>query len=191
MDVYLFIETEPGLAGVVMDQIVASGVATRAAVVTGPFDVFARIDDISWDDLAGRVLDGVHRIPGVRRTTSAPAVHVEQVASLVLPIPTAPFWAAAPRSESRIALVLCKIAAGTAETVAQTVARKKGVLAATFLVGDHDLLLQISGRDFDHLVKRVVDDLQSLPEITSTRTMLVLRSTPLVRRAGSGKGRKR
>ena len=178
MDVYLYIKTEPGLAGVVMEQIVESGTATRAAVVTGPFDVFARIDDISWDDLAARVLEGVHRIPGVRKTVSAPAVGLEQVAALALPIPPRPFWGKPARGESRQALVFCKIAPGTAATVAEAVARRKGVIGATFTLGDHDLILQVAGKDYEHLTQRILSDITSMPEITSTRTMLVVRATP-------------
>jgi len=177
MDVYLFIKTEPGLAGLVMEQIVESGVATRAAVVTGGFDVFARIDDISWDDLAARVMEGVHRIPGVRKTVSAPSLGLEQVAA-GLPIPPKPFWGKPARGESRQALVFCKIAGGTARAVAEAVVARKWVIGATFVLGDHDLILQVAGRDFEHLTGRIVNEIASMPEITSTRTMLVVRATP-------------
>ena len=177
MDVYLFIKTEPGLAGLVMEQIVESGTATRAAVVTGAFDVFARIDDISWDDLADRVLHGVHRIPGVRKTVSAPSISLDQVAAVLPPLPK-PFWGKPTRGESRQALVFCKIAAGTAATVAQGLLSRKWVIGATFILGDHDLILQVAGRDYEQLTERIVSEITSMPEITSTRTMLVVRATP-------------
>jgi DNA-binding Lrp family transcriptional regulator len=189
MDVYLFIETEPGLAGVVMEQLVASGAAHRAAVVTGTFDVFARIDGLEWHELGARILEGVHRIPGVRKTVSAAAVGLAQVAGPTIPPLPMPMKAVPGRGETVQALVFCTIGSGTAQAVAETVVRKKGVvIGATFVTGEHDLILQVSGRDFDHLTSRIVSEITTIPEITSTTTMLVVRATP---HPGEGKGRKR
>ncbi|MCA1831814.1 MAG: Lrp/AsnC ligand binding domain-containing protein [Actinomycetota bacterium] len=176
MDVFLFIKTEPGLAHSVMNSIVDSNSVTRAAVVTGSFDVFARIDDISWDQLAARVLEGVQRTPGVVRTESAVAIPPESLA-ISGPVITMPLRGA---TTQRVALVFASLDAGTARSAVPELVRIKGVLGLALISGKHDLILQVAGRGIEQIAGTVVRRIQEIPGVRKTSTALVLHSTPRV-----------
>lgn len=176
MDVYLFIQTEPGLATTVMNSIVDAGMVSRAAIVTGPFDVFARIDGIEWDELAGRLVDGVHRVPGIVRTETAAALDPTTVMDTTIPIIKMPLRAA---TRDRVALVFASLQRGTAAEAVPALARTKGVLGLALITGNHDVLLQVAGRSIEEIAGTIMNRIHAIPGVMKTSTALVLRATPL------------
>jgi DNA-binding Lrp family transcriptional regulator len=185
MDAYMFIQTEPGLAAHVMGTLVESGSASRAAIVTGEFDVFARIDDVSWDQLEGRVLHGAQRIPGIVRTTTAVVMPMDTF----MPgfhVPTLPLRGVPARSEPRIALVFANYNSDLSPDTVRSIAGAKGVLAYAHVSGEYDAIIQVSGRDIKQISGRV-GDIRMTAGVESTNTMLVVASTPHVKTKGSRK----
>lgn len=182
MDVYLFIRTDPGLAGFVMEGLVGAGAVSRAAVVTGDFDVFARVDDTSWDELSDRVLGGVHRFPGVQRTTTAVIAEGDERGFW---FPTVPLWGVPPPSEQRIALCFLTLDAGATDDDLYAISESKGTIGFALVTGEYDAIAQISGRDFKQIQSRVMS-LRRIPGVRSTKTMLVVASTPHLGAKGRG-----
>ena len=73
---YILIQTEVGKAATVAEQVRAvEGVAT-AEDVTGPYDVIARAESDSVDDLGRMVVSRVQMIDGITRTLTCTVVHL-------------------------------------------------------------------------------------------------------------------
>jgi DNA-binding Lrp family transcriptional regulator len=176
MDAFVFIETEPGAAGVVTDRLVDAGHVARAAAVTGDIDVIARIDDISVEDLADRLLGGVQSVEGVRRSSTSLALPLsffnpeyQMLLPVRLPPPPPPL----------MAFVLVELEAGVAADVAGVIqARSDVILGAALLTGAPDMLLLVGGDDFEAVARAVIENIQSIEGVASTSTSLILRLTP-------------
>ena len=181
MDLYLFIQTEPGLATTVMNTLTESKAVTRAASVTGAFDVFARIDDVDFDELTTRLVDRVQRTPGVVRTITAAGLSAEVMS--IWPVPTMPLRVdpALPQ-----ALVFVRLQPGSGTVAVERLAHSKSVLSFALLTGEYDAVMQVSGRTIEDIAKKVLRDIQTVPGVVSTSTSLVAAVTPL-----PGRGRRK
>jgi DNA-binding Lrp family transcriptional regulator len=177
VDAYILIQTEPGLATTVMDSLVEGGVVDRALAITGSHDVFARINDVEWEELTDRLLYRLQRVPGVVRSSS----------SVVVPDATRmrggekafyPVFHVIARREIH-ALVFAKTESGTARDVAKVARSIPGVLGLALVTGDHDLIIQISGRSIERIATTVLREVQAIPGISTTSTSLILAATPL------------
>ena len=73
---YILIQTEVGKAGDVAHQIRELDGVTEADDVTGPYDVVARAEADSMDDLGRMVLSKVQMIGGITRTLTCPVVNL-------------------------------------------------------------------------------------------------------------------
>jgi DNA-binding Lrp family transcriptional regulator len=176
VDAYILIQTEPGLATTVMDSLVEGGVVDRAVALTGAHDLLARINNVDWDELTSRLLTRLQRTPGVVRSSTS--IVVPETRARVSPKPSAPVFHKIARGEIH-GLVFAKTESGTARDVARKVRALGGVLGVVLLTGDHDLIIQISGRSIERLATTVLGQIQSTPGVTSTSTSLVLAATPL------------
>ena len=69
---FILIQTEVGRASNVTREI--GGVTGIVSVdpVTGPYDVIARVEADSLDDLGGMVVSGIQAVEGVSRTLTCP-----------------------------------------------------------------------------------------------------------------------
>ena len=73
---YILIQTDVGKAADVADRIRLVKGVTAADDVTGPYDVIARAEAGSLDELGRAVLSEVQSIDGITRTLTCPVVHL-------------------------------------------------------------------------------------------------------------------
>jgi DNA-binding Lrp family transcriptional regulator len=73
---YILIQTEVGTAAQVAAEIGAIGGVVSADDVTGPYDVIARAEAASLDELGKVVVSRIQMIDGITRTLTCPVVHL-------------------------------------------------------------------------------------------------------------------
>ncbi|WP_103501937.1 MULTISPECIES: Lrp/AsnC ligand binding domain-containing protein [Streptomyces] len=73
---YILIQTEVGKASTVADVISKIHGIIQAEDVTGPYDVIARAEASSVDELGRLVVAEVQRVTGITRTLTCPVVHL-------------------------------------------------------------------------------------------------------------------
>ncbi|HEX3795789.1 MAG TPA: Lrp/AsnC ligand binding domain-containing protein [Acidimicrobiales bacterium] len=73
---YVLIQTEVGRAATVARQVGAIDGVVRAEDVTGPYDVIARAEASSMDELGRLVVSHVQQIEGITRTITCPVVNL-------------------------------------------------------------------------------------------------------------------
>ena len=73
---YSLIQTEVGKAGDVAHQIRELAGVTEADDVTGPYDVVAKAEADTMDELGRMVLSKVQMITGITRTLTCPVVNL-------------------------------------------------------------------------------------------------------------------
>ena len=73
---YILIQTDPGKAAAVAREIAELKGVTQAEDVTGPYDVIARAESESVDDLGKMVVSRVQMIDGITRTLTCTVVHL-------------------------------------------------------------------------------------------------------------------
>jgi DNA-binding Lrp family transcriptional regulator len=73
---YILIQTEVGKAASVAKQIAGISGVTMAEDVTGPYDVIARVEASTVDDLGRLVIAKLQDVPGITRTLTCTVVHV-------------------------------------------------------------------------------------------------------------------
>jgi DNA-binding Lrp family transcriptional regulator len=73
---YVLIQTDVGKAAEVARQINGIAGVVTAEDVTGPYDVIARVEAASMDDLGRLVVSEIQRIEGITRTVTCPVVNL-------------------------------------------------------------------------------------------------------------------
>ena len=73
---YVLIQSEVGKAAMVAQAIAGISGVTMAEDVTGPYDVIARVEARTVDDLGKLVIAKIQDIPGITRTLTCTVVHV-------------------------------------------------------------------------------------------------------------------
>ena len=73
---YVLIQTEVGKAAQVAEEIAGISGIVSADDVTGPYDVIARAEAESVDDLGRMVVSRVQLIEGITRTLTCPVVNL-------------------------------------------------------------------------------------------------------------------
>ena len=73
---YILIQTEVGKAAAVASEVRAIDGVVAADDVTGPYDVIARAESDSMDDLGRMVVSRVQMIDGITRTLTCPVVNL-------------------------------------------------------------------------------------------------------------------
>ena len=73
---YILIQTEVGKAAAVAKAISDIGGVAQAEDVTGPYDVIARAEASTVDELGKMVVSRVQMIDGITRTLTCPVVHL-------------------------------------------------------------------------------------------------------------------
>ncbi len=73
---YVLIQTDVGKAADVARQVGAIDGVMQAQDVTGPYDVIARTEASSVDDLGRMVVSQIQRIDGITRTVTCPVVNL-------------------------------------------------------------------------------------------------------------------
>jgi DNA-binding Lrp family transcriptional regulator len=73
---YILIQTEVGQAAEVAREIAQIAGVTLAEDVTGPYDVIARVEAPSMDELGHLVVARIQDVKGITRTLTCTVVHV-------------------------------------------------------------------------------------------------------------------
>jgi DNA-binding Lrp family transcriptional regulator len=73
---YVLIQTEVGKAAQVAEEVGAIDGVVSADDVTGPYDVIARAEADSVDDLGKMVVSRIQMIDGITRTLTCPVVNL-------------------------------------------------------------------------------------------------------------------
>lgn len=73
---YVLIQTDVGKAADVATQVGTIDGVVQAEDVTGPYDVIARAESKSVDDLGRLVVSQIQRIEGITRTVTCPVVNL-------------------------------------------------------------------------------------------------------------------
>jgi DNA-binding Lrp family transcriptional regulator len=73
---YVLIQTDVGKAADVARQVGDIDGVMQAQDVTGPYDVIARTEAASVDDLGRMVVSQIQRIDGITRTVTCPVVNL-------------------------------------------------------------------------------------------------------------------
>jgi DNA-binding Lrp family transcriptional regulator len=73
---YVLIQTDIGKAAHVADQVSAIEGVIHSEAVTGPYDVIARAEAASMNDLGRMVVRDVQQIEGITRTITCPIVRL-------------------------------------------------------------------------------------------------------------------
>jgi DNA-binding Lrp family transcriptional regulator len=73
---YILIQTEVGRAAQVATEVGGIDGVVSSEDVTGPYDVIARAEAESVDDLGRMVVSRVQMIDGITRTLTCPVVHL-------------------------------------------------------------------------------------------------------------------
>jgi DNA-binding Lrp family transcriptional regulator len=73
---YILIQTEVGKAATVAEAIAGISGVTSAEDVTGPYDVIARVEASSVDELGKLVIAKIQDVEGITRTLTCTVVHV-------------------------------------------------------------------------------------------------------------------
>lgn len=73
---YILIQTEVGKSGVVSRAVSELEGVVRSEDVTGPYDVIARVEAPSVDDLGRQVISRIQEVPHITRTTTCTVVHL-------------------------------------------------------------------------------------------------------------------
>lgn len=73
---YILIQTEVGQAADVAREIAQLAGVTLAEDVTGPYDVIARVEAPSIDELGHLVVARIQDVKGITRTLTCTVVHV-------------------------------------------------------------------------------------------------------------------
>ncbi len=73
---YVLIQTDVGKAAQVAQQVSAIDGVVVAEGVTGPYDVIARAESPSMNDLGRMVVRDIQRIEGITRTITCPVVKI-------------------------------------------------------------------------------------------------------------------
>jgi DNA-binding Lrp family transcriptional regulator len=75
MVAYILVQTEVGVSGDVAGEIAAIKGVMSADAVTGPYDVIARAEANSLDELGRLVIQRIQSVAGVSRTLTCPVLH--------------------------------------------------------------------------------------------------------------------
>ena len=73
---YILIQTEVGKAAAVAREVGDIDGVVAAEDVTGPYDVIARAEAVTMDELGKMVVSRVQMIDGITRTLTCPVVHL-------------------------------------------------------------------------------------------------------------------
>ncbi|MEI2732671.1 MAG: Lrp/AsnC ligand binding domain-containing protein [Dermatophilaceae bacterium] len=73
---FILIQTEVGKAAQVAESIRAVAGVSSAEDVTGPYDVIARVEANTVDELGKLVIAKIQDVPGITRTLTCTVVHV-------------------------------------------------------------------------------------------------------------------
>ena len=76
IDAFVLIQAEIGLMAEVAASVSAINGVSNAVVVTGPYDVVARVSAADLDSVGKLIVSEIQTVDGVVRTLTCPVVHL-------------------------------------------------------------------------------------------------------------------
>ncbi|MBK6874827.1 MAG: Lrp/AsnC ligand binding domain-containing protein [Kineosporiaceae bacterium] len=76
VEAYILIQTEAGKASDVAREVSTMTGVTMCEYVMGPYEVIARVEAASGDELGKLVIARIQSVPGITRTTTCTIVHL-------------------------------------------------------------------------------------------------------------------
>ena len=76
MEAYVLLQTEQGRMAEIAQSLAQLPAVSEANVVTGPYDVIARVQADDMDAIGQLVVAEVQNVGGVTRTLTCPVVHI-------------------------------------------------------------------------------------------------------------------
>lgn len=76
VEAYVLVQTEQGKMAVIAERLTQLGPVIEAHVVTGPYDVIARVQADDIDAVGKLVVSEVQTVGGVTRTLTCPVVRL-------------------------------------------------------------------------------------------------------------------
>ena len=73
---YILVQTEVGKAASISDAVRAMAETVSVDNVTGPYDIIAKVQAETLDELGRLVVARVQELAGITRTLTCPVVHV-------------------------------------------------------------------------------------------------------------------
>ena len=73
---YILVQTEVGKASSISDAVRAMSETVSVENVTGPYDVIAKVQAETLDELGRLVVARIQELAGITRTLTCPVVHV-------------------------------------------------------------------------------------------------------------------
>ena len=77
VEAIVLLQAEVGDSAAVARAVAELGGVTAADVVTGPYDVIARVEADNIDDLGRMVVSRIQSVPGVTRTLTCPIIRFQ------------------------------------------------------------------------------------------------------------------
>ncbi|HSM45954.1 MAG TPA: Lrp/AsnC ligand binding domain-containing protein [Acidimicrobiia bacterium] len=76
VEAYVLLQTEQGRMAEIAQSLAQLPAVSEANVVTGPYDVIARVEADDMDAIGQLVVAEVQNVGGVTRTLTCPVVHI-------------------------------------------------------------------------------------------------------------------
>ncbi len=76
VEAYILIQTEAGKASDVAKEVATMSGVTMCEYVMGPYEVIARVEATSADELGKLVIARIQSVPGITRTTTCTIIHL-------------------------------------------------------------------------------------------------------------------
>ena len=169
MEAFVYLEVEPGKVEQVVVQLRASHGVRHAVAVIGDWDVMAAVHGTDLKSVAATVLRGIHRIEGIRRSSTAPVVPGDVLGQVVGGLGTP-----APMQHAGDACyVHVKAAPGAAAGLVEAVHDLEGVSAVSLVAGEYDAVVEVP-MAWERASRIVLEEIQGLPGVLSTRTLVAV-----------------
>jgi len=165
MDAYVYLQIAPGTMNDVLAGLASSSQVRRAIPVIGAWDVMVHAEGPDLATIAIQVLSGIHHVPGVLRTMTAPVVPPDRI--------DAQGWGAsrAPAMIGDACYVHIKAEAGAAGGIAERLGEISNVSGTAVLGGGYDLLACVP-QPWEAASAVILEEIQPLPGVISTDTLI-------------------
>ncbi len=165
MDAFVYVQVEPGKVGEVLAGLSSKQGIRRAVAVVGDWDVLVHADGPDLATIAQVVLAELHSLPGVTRTTTAPAVPPDRIGITGFGGPKPPPIIA------DACYVHIKAEAGAAGGIAERLSDMPDVAGVAVLGGAWDLLTCVA-QPWEIASGVILDQIHQIPGIEATSTLV-------------------
>ncbi len=169
MDAFVYLRIRPGRAEDVLVQLkVTRGIRT-AVLTIGDWDAVAAAHGPDLTTIAETVIRRIHRIEGVERTMTTPAVPGDVLGlvggGMMTPLPL--------QHKGDACLVHVKAAPGAASSLLESLTALDDVSAVALVAGAYDLVVEVP-YPWEQGSRVIVDRILPLPGVAETKTLVTV-----------------